>query len=271
MASPVARALLHELSERRLVADGIEVGVLGSERAEPLRPVDREPEVLDRLGRPPGEALAAREVVHREGVLGMGFDRVASPIGRLRVLALLVEVLERKPDLPAVGLVRLPRRGADRDERRPRLLGERGALHTGAGEDERAGGRIHALAVELERRPAPLDEVELLLQVLLLRLVVLVDEPVARLAGGERVDAEGGDAQLVPDGPPGTAPVADLVDLVDVRDCVLAHETSWSRQAASSASIVAVATIPSTRRASFGSRVTNASAWSCVSATYSAS
>ena len=42
-------------------------------------------------------------------------------------------------------------------------------------------------------------------------------------------------------------------------------------QAVRSASIVAVGTIPSSRRASSASRVTNASAWSWVRATYSAS
>jgi hypothetical protein len=73
-----ASRLAHQLLERGLVADRVEVGVVGSERAEPLRPVDREPEVLDRVRRPPREALTAREVVERPGVLRMGFDQLAS-------------------------------------------------------------------------------------------------------------------------------------------------------------------------------------------------
>ena len=42
-----------------------------------------------------------------------------------------------------------------------------------------ARGRVHPLAVELERLASALDEVKLLLQVVLLRLVVLIDEPTA--------------------------------------------------------------------------------------------
>ncbi len=41
----------------------------------------------DRVVCPTGEALAAREVVERPGVLGMGLDQLASLIGGLRVLA----------------------------------------------------------------------------------------------------------------------------------------------------------------------------------------
>ena len=72
------------------------------------------------------------------------------------------------------------------------------------------------------RRPALLDEVELLVGVLL-GLVVLVDQPVARLAPGERVDAERHDAEVLPDRPPRTASVADLVDLVELCHRVAAH------------------------------------------------
>jgi hypothetical protein len=73
---------------------------------------------------------------------------------------------------------------------------------------------------------ALLDEVELLLQVLLLRLVVLVDDPIARRVAYEHVHAEARDAEVVTDRPPGTAAVADLVDLVKARYCVTAHRTS---------------------------------------------
>ena len=53
--------------------------------------------------------------------------------------------------------------------------------------------------------------------------------------------------------------------------CRAAWRATGAPQAERRASIVAVATTPSTRRASSGSDVTNASAWSWVRATYSAS
>jgi hypothetical protein len=87
-----------------------------------------------------------------------------------------------------------------------------------------AGASTRSPSISNVARPA-LDEVELLLQVLLPRLVVLVDDPVACLAARPRVHAEGRDAEVVPDRPPGTAAVADLVDLVKVRHCVTAHRT----------------------------------------------
>src|SRR5439155_6207282 len=130
--------LAHQLLERGFVADRIEVGVAGSKRAEPLRPVDREPEMLDRVGRPPREALAARDIVERRAVLRMGCDQLASAVGSLSVVARLVEAVERHPDLPAQRFVGLPRRAAERNDRRPRLFGERRALDARAGEAERA-------------------------------------------------------------------------------------------------------------------------------------
>ena len=89
-----------------------------------------------------------------------------------------------------------------------------------------AGGAVHALAVELERRAAALDEVELLVVVVGVRLVVLVDDPVARLATRPRVHVEGRDAEVVPDGPPRAAAVTLLLDLVEMRYCVAVHGTS---------------------------------------------
>jgi hypothetical protein len=52
---------------------------------------------------------------------------------------------------------------------------------------------------------------------------VLVDEPVAHLSSRERIDAEGRDAEVEPDRPPGTAAVTDLVDLVNLGQRVTAH------------------------------------------------
>jgi len=96
------------------------------------------------------------------------------------------------------------------------------SLHIGLGEDESAGGRDHAVVIELEHGPPPQNEVQPLVAVRL-RLVVLVENPVACLTTGPRVDTEGGDAEVVPDGSPGRAPVVHLVDLVEVRDRVAAH------------------------------------------------
>jgi hypothetical protein len=61
--------------------------LLGSKRTERFLAVDREPEMPDRVVDPTGEALAAREIVELPGVLGMSFDRLASLIGGLGVLA----------------------------------------------------------------------------------------------------------------------------------------------------------------------------------------
>ena len=64
--------------ERGLVADRIEVRIVLCVRARRLGHVDRASEVLDRVGRPAGEALAAGEVVEQRGVLRMSLDQDAS-------------------------------------------------------------------------------------------------------------------------------------------------------------------------------------------------
>src|SRR5262245_47220394 len=138
-------------------------------------------------------------------------------------------MVQRHPDLAALGLVRLPRSSADRNDRRPRLLTERCPLDVGANEDECARGCVHALAVELEGRAPALDEIKLLLQIMLLRLVVLVDEPIADLMSCKGVDAERRDAEVEPDGPRKDAAVIDFVDLVDPRHRVTAHSAVLSQ------------------------------------------
>jgi hypothetical protein len=52
---------------------------------------------------------------------------------------------------------------------------------------------------------------------------VLVDDSIARLAAGPRVDPERGDAEVVPDRAPRLSAVRNLVDLVEVCDLVLSH------------------------------------------------
>src|SRR5262249_30566149 len=156
--------------------------------------------MLDRLGRPAGEALAAGEVVERHRVLGVGFDQLARAVGGLRVLARHVELVERRPDLEAARLEGLPRRPAERDDRCPWLLGEGRSLDARAGEAERAGRSVRPFAVALEPGTALLDEIELLLTIPVV-LVVLVDDPVAGFAARPRVDAEGGDPEVGAHGP----------------------------------------------------------------------
>jgi hypothetical protein len=97
---------LDQLLERGLIADRIEVRIILCVRPTPLRAVDRESEVIDRVTRPAREALATGQVVEQPGVLRMSRDQLASAIGRLGVLACLIERGQRSPDLPAVGLVR---------------------------------------------------------------------------------------------------------------------------------------------------------------------
>ena len=174
----------------------------------------------DRVSRPSGQALAAGDVVAELRVPGMRLDELAPAIGRLRVPTRLVERAKRRPELEAGGVVGLARLTAEGDERRLRLLCERGAGDAALHEDQRSGRRVDDLPVELESSPARVDEVELLVLAL---LVVLVDDAVARLVGGERVHAEGRDAEVVAYRPPRAAAVVDLLDLAQARNGVLAH------------------------------------------------
>src|SRR6185312_4616964 len=190
-----------------------------------MRTLDGPPEVLDRVGRSSGETLAARHVVEQPVVLGVSLDQLAASVSDLSVFACFIERAERRPELKTTGLVRLPRGAAEGNDGRARLLGKRRALHLGPNEDQRADGRLHRLAVELEPGTPTLHEVELLVSVVL-ALVVLIDDSVACLATGPGVNAEGRDAEVVADWSRRTAPVADLVDLVEVRHCVATHGAS---------------------------------------------
>jgi hypothetical protein len=80
-----------------------------------------------------------------------------------------------------------------------------------------------------------MNEVEVLVRVILQplgskvtrlagQLVVLLEDPVTCLSARPRADTERRDSEMVPHGPPRTAAVAGLLDLVDVRDCVVRHE-----------------------------------------------
>src|SRR5262245_36342978 len=187
--------------------------------------------MLDRVGRAPRHAFAAREVVQRRSVLGIRLDHRAATVGRFGILTRLVEWPQRAPKLPAERLVRLPRNAADREQGRPRLLGECRSRYAWTNEDERVGRRLDAVAVDLEDCASPNDVVELLLP--LLRLVVLVDDPVARGRACPGIDPEGRDAEVMPYGTPGRATIVHLFDLIQVRDFVATHRSSFSRLAVS--------------------------------------
>ena len=124
-----------ELLEAGLVADRVEVRVAlrviaASPRARPP------PQMLDRLGRAAGEALAAREVVGSIGYCGFAaMISAGSASSRTRPLVLRARV---RPQLPAAAWYGFPacRPGEDR---RIGLLGERGPVHAGPREDERSG------------------------------------------------------------------------------------------------------------------------------------
>src|SRR5262249_30583241 len=95
--------------------------------------------------------------------------------------------------------------------------------HARADEDEGAGGAVHTRTVEFEPGLAALDEVELLV---LPFLVVLVDDPVPRLLPRPGVDPQRGDAGVVAHPAPRGAALADLADLLQSGNCVLAHRRS---------------------------------------------
>src|SRR5262245_63866200 len=117
--------------------------------------------MLDRIGAATRETLAAGDVVQERRILRMRLEQRATPIGSLGILAGLIERVQLAPELPADRFVGLARRRSERKDRGLGLFGERRPLHAGPGEDERSGGRIQALAVELERRPPPKHDVEL--------------------------------------------------------------------------------------------------------------
>ena len=101
----------------------------------------------------------------RPGVLGMSFDQLASLIGGLGVLAWLVEMVERHPDLAALGLVRLLP-GVPPNATIVVPGSSANAVRLMAGRTKTVyHGVVQPLAVEFERRAPSLDKVQLLLRV----------------------------------------------------------------------------------------------------------
>ena len=120
---------------------------------------------------------------------------VLEALGRDRVGALVVlRAVGRLGEVPVLERRRRPRRArlaADHEDRGLLRGRRRGAALLGAGEDERPGGRVDRLAVELERRVAGHDDVELLVMAgAVALLVVVLDDLVAGVRARVGVDAE---------------------------------------------------------------------------------
>jgi hypothetical protein len=79
--------------------------------------------------------------------------------------------------------------------------------------DERPGGRVDPVAVEVEDG-VPLRHDEHLLVRAGVVLVVLVDDPVTRGTGRPGRDAERPDTEVEPDRPEGSLSVDQFVDLI---------------------------------------------------------
>jgi hypothetical protein len=120
--------------------------------------------------------------------------------------------------------VRHARLRAERDDGGLRLGGERAALGSRLGVDERAGRCVDLLVAEGERRVAAGDEIELLVPV---ALVVLLDDALVALLRRVGVRPKGLDSELAANRPEQQAIVVDreAVEIVDVRDfvCLLAQ------------------------------------------------
>src|SRR4029079_19629478 len=158
--------------------------------------------------------------------------------------------------LPAGRLEDLARFCADPEHGRSRLGGEGLTQRSGQAMDERAGRRVVLLALDVERRPAGDDDVELLSAVL---LAMLFDDALAGFRSGVGVDAEGADVELPSDRPPGQALLAldrEGLQLADVHD-PSAHVCLLS----SSSTTGSMRSTPSTRssRFSFADQVKKAS------------
>src|SRR5712692_443947 len=142
---------------------------------------------------------------------------------RVRHLSLALELLTRSqwPEgptsallLPGADLVRGAGGAADHDQRRRRRGRLELPLRAGLAVHARPGRDANLLAVQRRLHLARMDEVKLLLS--RLRLVVLGDQHVASVLR-DRVDPEGGDAEMMANRLPGSRPVLlDGRDLVDV-------------------------------------------------------
>ena len=137
-----------------------------------------------------------------------------------------------------------PGHAADRKYRRVRLLRDGRALLRRIVEiDECAGGRVDLLAVDGERRVPGDDGVDLL--VAELRLGVLLDDLVAGVRGGIRVDPERGDTECLAHRlPDERAEDGNAFELVE-RQAL--HDTSRS----ASSTTGSITSVPSTRSSRF--------------------
>ena len=105
---PGSGALADELLEAGLIADGVEVRVLDGQLAERLPSLDRPAEMLDRVRRPTGQALAARQVVERRDVVGMCLEDLERAVRSLRISACLIERIDLRPTSQPTATYGLP-------------------------------------------------------------------------------------------------------------------------------------------------------------------
>src|SRR6478735_12783729 len=190
--------------------------------------------MLDRILGMAGKAFAAGEVVERHRVR-IRLDRLAALRDHALVVARDPEVVVGPPVLPAVNLERLAGCSADREHHRSRLLGERGPHGRPGGDvDQRTLRRIDRVTADLEARASAHDEVELVLVAFLI-LRVLGNDAVADVRAEPRVDAERGDAELVPHPPGLRLLVTPVVEVVEARDLIPGcHQATSSLKAGSS-------------------------------------
>ena len=217
---PSARGLADELVKRRLVAEWVEVGVLLREITEARPPLDGDPKVTDRVLVASDQRLAAGKVVERCGVSA----RLQPSRERDRSLPRIRRPRTRRgtqPRPPSRRPRTAARPAADRKHRCPRLLRKGGPVCLRPDEHERALGRVHALAVDLEPRTATEDDVELLALVLL----VLGHEPVPLDGGRPRVRPERGNPEVVAHGPHvRVLAIRDVLQFIDGRNPI-AHSS----------------------------------------------
>ena len=204
--------------------------------------------VLESVLAATGEALEARRVVERAGIVRPLGEHLLHDLHRGRGIAGLDALGRSARVLPRRDPERLLGTAADAEERRPGLVRHGAALHRRvAHEHERAGRRVHLLAVDGEGRVPGDDDVELLLPAVPVQLVVLLDDD-ARRDGDVRVDAERADVEEVANEVPVVAMVRpQALDVRELGDCVgLAH-----RARSSSSTTGSTRRTPSTRSSRF--------------------
>src|SRR4029078_6842291 len=104
--------------------------------------------MADRGVGPPGDRLAACEVVERRGVAAR-LQRLPRALDHRLVRAGFVLRMDRRPDLPAATVIGLSDGAANREHRRAGLLAEGGSIDLGPDEHARSRTCVPRAAVQL--------------------------------------------------------------------------------------------------------------------------